>query len=387
MSYNYKRPLNNSYKALPYSKTATTEVSIYDETFPNKFNFPYQKQFKPHYNPKYAKHLYHHNYPYHGNTYKSSLATALFPHSSPFHPHVPFAQEQTATNPSQVLLNKYEGLCNYIIFSKESSLYLGKASVNRINELSLKSFFSNFDYSSSFSSDISFMTLHNEIVSVNYTVTLSSMLLCVTLPSHEALEGVLSKIKAQRFAEKAHMYFHIDDALQVRFDLDKTSLTIEYYETKLHHQRKVISEQINDILTVLDISDSALIKHVDKESWFCLKWTPIHASRKEFGATSFLVYYQLGSCSDTTICNKGYNQYYEIPIIGILPIKFSEELWLRKIKKVDFGSLYYHREFMDFKMAVNNSIINVHEFIFRENKRTSVDYELYAKSCSLKEEG
>ena len=42
---------------------------------------------------------------------------------------------------------------------------------------------------------------------------------------------------------------------------------------------------------------------------------------------------------------------------------------------------------MDFKMAVNNSILNVHEFIFRENKRTSIDYEFYLKSYSLKEEG
>ena len=387
MSYNYKRPLNNSYKTLPYTKT-TTEVSIYDETFPNKFNFPYQKHFKPHYKPKQNKHLYHNNYSHHNNnnSYNSSLLT-LFPQSSPFQSYIPFPQDQTITNPSQVIVNKYEGLCNYIIFSKESSLYIPKTSINHFNDMLLKSFFNNFDYPSSFSSDISFMTLQNQIANVNYTITLSSMLLYINLPSYEVLQNVLNKIKSKQFIEKTHMYFHIDDSLQVHFDLNKTLLTIEYYETKLHHQRKIISQQVNDILNVLNISDIVLIKHIDKKSWFCLKWMPIHSSCKEFSVTSFLVYYQFGNCNDMTVCNKRYNEYYEISIIGILPIKFSEELWLRKIKKVNFGSLYYHREFMDFKMAVNNSILNVHEFIFKENKRTSVDYEFYLKSYSLKEEG
>jgi hypothetical protein len=130
MSYNYKRPLNHSYKPLPYTKT-TTEVSIYDETFPNKFNFPYQKHFKPHYKPKHNKHLYHNNYTHHNNnTYNSSLLT-LFPHSSSFHISIP-QDEEAITTPSQVLLNKYEGLCNYIIFAKESSLYITKTSIHSL---------------------------------------------------------------------------------------------------------------------------------------------------------------------------------------------------------------------------------------------------------------
>jgi hypothetical protein len=57
-----------------------------------------------------------------------------------------------------------------------------------------------------------------------------------------------------------------------------------------------------------------------------------------------------------------FSNYVEIPIVGILPIKFEDNTWLTKITKgkdivylVNMGS--YTSDFIDFKMTVNDSIV------------------------------
>lgn len=394
-NYNTK-PLNN-FKKSYYNFQSNNEVSIYDETFPNKFNLPYQKHYKQFYKQKHYK-----NYPkqYHNNDYsKSKVQNTYLSSSSSTQSSSPppsFSSTQLTSNSnlnnktiqqpmpssiSQVLLNTYEGICNFIIFAKESSLYVSKDNVKELKEITLKSFFNNFDYFISCGSEISFLTPQTQIAIVNYSLTLSSMLLYVNLPSNELFQNILNKIKSKHFKEKTHMCYYIDDSLQVYFDLNQRLLKIEYYESKPPHQRGLITEVIDYLLNILELTDLLVMKYIDSKSWFCFSWIPIHSTQSEFNNSSFLVYYQFAS-DEKDLYNRGYNGYYEIPIIGILPIKFNEELWLRKIKKVNLGSLYYHREYIDFKMALDDSISNVHEFIFRDTNRTSLDYDFYVRNNS-----
>ena len=55
-----------------------------------------------------------------------------------------------------------------------------------------------------------------------------------------------------------------------------------------------------------------------------------------------------------------YDNYFEIPIVGILPLKIEEKLWLKAIKKNNINIGIYQRDFYNFKMALTDSIVSIY---------------------------
>ena len=151
----------------------------------------------------------------------------------------------------------------------------------------------------------------------------------------------------------------------LKFSVYEKKIKLEYYETKPPHSRVIFTEQIEEIFSSLECLSVIELCKLDKASWFCINWSPFKSSRPQFASTSFLTYY--GFCySDVEMFYTGTkNLFLEIPVIGILPVKFDESRWLRKITKgkksvklVTFANTSYTSSLIDFKMALNDSVVN-----------------------------
>jgi hypothetical protein len=120
----------------------------------------------------------------------------------------------------------------------------------------------------------------------------------------------------------------------LKFLVYEKKIKLEYYENKPPHSRLIFTENLQEILNSLECLNSIELGRVDKSSWFCINWLPIKSSKVQLASTSFLTYY--GFCfSDVEMFYSGSksNLFLEIPVIGILPVKFDESFWLKKISK------------------------------------------------------
>lgn len=142
-------------------------------------------------------------------------------------------------------------------------------------------------------------------------------------------------------------------------------IKFEYNENKPPHLRLILSDQLDLILNQFPTLKKIEISKLDKNSWFSVLWTPFKCSKQQFYNTSFLSYYQF-SQNETDTFLRDFTQYSEVPIIGILPIKFDENLWLKNISKCKknfcknflVNSFSYNTDAMDFRHTLNDSIVN-----------------------------
>lgn len=65
--------------------------------------------------------------------------------------------------------------------------------------------------------------------------------------------------------------------------------------------------------------------------------------------TSFIVYYSLNDFESVESINK----FHDFPIIGILPLRFDEQIWLTKINKNDENKDYDE----EYKICLDKSIV------------------------------
>ncbi len=120
----------------------------------------------------------------------------------------------------------------------------------------------------------------------------------------------------------------------LKFLVYEKKIKLEYYETKPPHSRVIFTDMIDEILNSLDCLNTIDLGKVDKSSWFCINWLPFKSTKVQLALTSFLTYY--GFCfSDVEMfySDPRNNHFLEIPVIGILPVKFDESFWLKKISK------------------------------------------------------
>ena len=87
--------------------------------------------------------------------------------------------------------------------------------------------------------------------------------------------------------------------------------------------------------------------------------------------------------------SRGYDNYYELPLIGILPAKFDEDLWLRRIKKISFSLYggYFNENPIEFGVALQENIHSVINFISKFNwshRGVSTDYEFFIRNSKNK---
>ena len=87
--------------------------------------------------------------------------------------------------------------------------------------------------------------------------------------------------------------------------------------------------------------------------------------------TSFISYYQFKFSEESL--NKQ-SLYGEIPIIGILPIKFIHKYFLERISKNYIGKVYD-------PLILKSSLENVNTIVLNNANRTSLDVEYYLKNC------
>lgn len=109
-------------------------------------------------------------------------------------------------------------------------------------------------------------------------------------------------------------------------------IKLEFYENRPPHSRVILSSQLEEIFSCLKTFDLIDLNKIDKSSWFSVLWSPVRSNKSHFNSTTFLSYYQFGY-TDLDLYYRGFNDFMEIPIVGILPIKLDDNVWLNKITK------------------------------------------------------
>lgn len=158
-------------------------------------------------------------------------------------------------------------------------------------------------------------------VNTLYTPSLSSMIINIT--DDRIISNILDDLcELKHFEKKNKFDFAINEQLRIIYS--NNVISIEHYETRPPHSRQMFYSQIEEIYNYLPTIKKIDITTICDTSWFSILWNPIKANKASYQNTSFIVYYSFNKEELNTI---------QIEIIGILPIKFNNKLFLTKIKK------------------------------------------------------
>lgn len=167
---------------------------------------------------------------------------------------------------------------------------------------------------------------------VNYSPTLSSLF--IFIDEKELVERIAKEMMNLRETESNNFYnyednkrlhyVYSDDNLKITTDFN--FVKIEFQENKPPHFRQILSDQLNQIIKTLS-SLNIEINKIEDKSWFSIFYSPFKSSKQIFANTSFLTFYQINP-KDTQD-----HPLSEIPLIGILPIRMDDKIWLYKINK------------------------------------------------------
>lgn len=128
-------------------------------------------------------------------------------------------------------------------------------------------------------------------------------------------------------------------------------ITIEFYEQKPHHYRNNFLDQIEIFFSNLPmIKEAKVFKDFEKSSWFSILWFPLRTIKNNLTNTSFLTYYSLNNFLET----KSVNNFHEFPIIGVLPLRMDEQIWLSKINKNELKLFD-----LEYKICLDKSIVKI----------------------------
>lgn len=139
--------------------------------------------------------------------------------------------------------------------------------------------------------------------------------------------------------------------LIVQYDLIK----FEFFEIRPPHSRQILIKQIEDLLDSFNVIKKLKISDITNDSLFSILYSPFKSTKGLMMNSSFLVYYQLKiydndntqdlnpllNYSNTKNFTKNLfpNQivnknFVEVPVIGILPIKFENKIFMNPICKM-----------------------------------------------------
>ena len=314
-------------------------------------------------------------------------------------------------NKVEVFIDYYENSCNYIIFLRNSSAYLNKKDINMYKDISLDKFFKVFQKVSLFGLKINYLSNNlneqcninnnNKNVSIiNYSLTLSSFeisfnnkeiilnIIDYLISTNKCTNQLKSKIEENYGKDQIININNINNVLNMNnnyiefFPLEKnpglkiilkgySKVTIEFKENKPPHLRKNFYHQMKEIINILTINNISLNNIIGK-SYFSIRYTPYNCRSKNNIQTSFVNYYQFKINEERKIFS---NKYVDIPLIGILPLKFNHVFFLEKINKECYNS--NNNNISDI-MIVNRLIQNVtNNFIQNNNGGNSIDVEYY----------
>jgi hypothetical protein len=140
--------------------------------------------------------------------------------------------------------------------------------------------------------------------------------------------------------------------------------------------RPILTDQFEFLLQKLPSLGKIEISKIERNSWFSILWTPFKCSKQTFYNTSFLSYYKF-SQNETENYMSDFTNHNEVPIIGVLPTKYDETIWLKKISKskiffyyiltfyfiVNIINFNFSTDMLDFRMTLNDSIVKKNTYI------------------------
>ena len=148
-----------------------------------------------------------------------------------------------------------------------------------------------------------------------------------------------------------------------------SKISIEYNENKPPHLRKSFYQQIKEITNILSLNNISINNIVGK-SYFSIRYTPINCRNKNNIQTSFINYYRFKINEERITYT---NKYIDIPIIGMLPLKFNHKFFLETINK-DYMK---NSNNISDVMMVNRLIQNVTNNILQNGSNNNIDVEYY----------
>jgi len=302
-------------------------------------------------------------------------------------------------------IDYYENSCNYMIFLRNSGTFLNKKDINIYKDISLNDFFNQFKKVSLFGLKIDFLSINllseyntnsnnnKNVLNVNYSLTLSSFK--ISFNNKEIILNIIDylisknkctnklKEKIQENFDKEQITNNINNSYLEFFPIDKNTsikiilegyikLTIEFNENKPPHLRNNFYHQIKDIMNILLINNIS-INNILGKSYFSIRYTPYNCRSKYNIQTSFVNYYQFKINEERKIFS---NKYIDIPLVGILPLKFNHKFFLEKINKEYYNNNSSNNNISDV-MIVNSLIQNVTNNFIIQGNNNSIDVEYY----------
>ena len=311
-------------------------------------------------------------------------------------------------NKADCFIDYYDGTCNYIVFLRNATPYLNKKYLNNYREINLENFFKAFQKASLSGLKIDFLSnvineknnsINKNIYNICYSLTLSS--LEITFHSKDIIMSIIDylisiKKCSQQIKSKIEENYNYakDQIINMNnlnsiinknnnhmefYPVDKNNclkiilrgyskITIEYIENKPPHLRKSFYQQIKDISNLLSLNNIS-INNIIGKSYFSIRFTPINCRNKNNIQTSFINYYRFKINEERITHN---NKYIDIPVIGMLPLKFNQKFFLEKINKD-----YHNNNNIQDYMIVNRLIQNVTNNIMQNGNGKSIDEEYY----------
>ncbi len=195
-------------------------------------------------------------------------------------------------------------------------------------------------------------------------ITLTDRVICENLIKDL---GLISKISPEVKAFFTEDNFKTDAKMQcmdyeykidsnTKIIINNQRIKFEYYETKPPHLRQILIKQIDHLFKNFVTIKKMSINALDSSSWLSILWTPVKSSKSHLMNSSFLTYYKFNFKEKT--CKKGEpTPFTEISLIGLLPIKFENKLFLSRIKQFK-ESKNTNEKFINGKNSLFNKINN-----------------------------
>ena len=294
-------------------------------------------------------------------------------------------------------IDYYENSCNYIIFLRNSSIYLNKKYMNNYKDISLLNFFDAFKKVSLFGMKIDYLSsnisqnnnITKKLLIIGYSLTLSSLeisfndkeIILKIIDYLISLNKCSNQLKAkieENFINLKESNNSINTNNYIEFFINEknqglkltligySKLNIKYLENKPPHLRQNFYHQIKGILELLTIKNIEINKILGT-SHFSIRYTPYNCRNKNYIQTSFVNYYQFQLNEERNLFG---NKYVNIPLIGMLPLTFNHKFFLEKINKENYNNI-------SDMIIVNRLTQNVMSNFVKNNSENSIDVEYY----------
>ena len=378
----FKDSLNNQ---LDLNKSLNDSSEVFNQSFThgfynNKFNLNYSSKInykKKYYQNKEKVYIENsHNLKKYNNKFPDFFVNVPVRKSSEYNTHKVFKKYNYHKNYETIILNpnnlfiknlfikfkdNNESFCNFIIFKN----FIQIENPNKKN-LTIESIFNAFFKVSIYSLNIPFINQNGKIQNILYTPTLSNF--NIVLKNQELIENFSKQLITQSrksssstkssFEENINNDFFIED-IKIKI-FNSNELVFEFNETKPPFLRNCLEVQIQNIINYLNIGNVS-IRDIDIEkSYFSISWNTVNSILIN---NNFLSFY-----------------LFDLTLIGIIPIKFEKEKW---IKSISFEGNNFNKEY---DIILSDSVKKVEDFLyFLNNSSTnffsySSDYEFYLRN-------